>query len=499
MIPLRTPPALAAKSEMTTGHDRQIDNVIFDLGDVLFTWSPNTGTSITPITLYQILRSSTWFEYEKGNLTEDETYRLIGAEFFLDAAEVAAAFRAVRDSLQSNPSMVTLLHELERGSDLRFFAMSNISAPDWEVLRHVGRPEDWALFERVFTSAAAHERKPNLGYFYHVLESAGIEPHRTAFVDDKLENVVSARSLGLKGIVFTSCDEVSRELSALVRNAIVDGERYLQENAREMKSVTDTGIILEVNFSQMLILEATSDASLVNYIKYPRLSNFFKSGGALTTTSFPCDLDTTSIACSVSDHFLPEVKNEIINEILTFKNKDGIIQTYFDVSRPRIDPIVCVNVLTFFYSNGRGSELNETFNWIYQVLKNRAYTDGTSYYYGADAFFYFLSRLVSVSIYARQRMGPLFSKRIAEQFGTEGDALGLAMRIYAAAALDLCDSKDYERLVRMQEADGSWPMGWMYKYGASGILIGNTGLTTALAVSAIRRYKELECRLRSFD
>ncbi|KAG9309551.1 hypothetical protein JVU11DRAFT_10529 [Chiua virens] len=64
--------------------------------------------------------------------------------------------------------------------------MSNISAPDWEVLHHVGRPEDWALFERVFTSATAHERKPNLGYFYHVLELAGIEPHRTAFMDNKL-------------------------------------------------------------------------------------------------------------------------------------------------------------------------------------------------------------------------------------------------------------------------------------------------------------------------
>ncbi|KAG9309549.1 hypothetical protein JVU11DRAFT_10527 [Chiua virens] len=122
--------------------------------------------------------------------------------------------------------------------------------------------------------------------------------------------------------------------------------------------------------------------------------------------------------------------------------------------------------------------------------------DGTSYDYGPDAFFYFLSHLVSISIYTRQWMGPLFSKRITEQFGTEEDALGLAMRIYAAVALDLCDSKDYERLVQMQEANGSWPMGWMYKYGASGILIGNTGLTMALTVLAIRCYKELECRLR---
>lgn len=56
----------------------------------------------------------------------------------------------------------------------------------------------------------------------------------------------------------------------------------------------------------------------------------------MTTASFPSDLDTTSIACMVSDHFSAEVKNDIMDEILTLKNQDGIIQTYFDVTRPRI-------------------------------------------------------------------------------------------------------------------------------------------------------------------
>ena len=73
------------------------------------------------------------------------------------------------------------------------------------------------------------------------------------------------------------------------------------------------------------------------------------------------------------------------------------------------------------------------------------------------------------------------------------------MRIHAATVVDVCDSRDYERLGKMQNVDGSWPMGWIYKYGARDILIGNQGLTTALAMSAIRNYKELELRLRSID
>ena len=187
--PLGTPPPSVEKSLPLAAYDRQIDNIIFDLGDVLFTWSANTGTSISPKTLRSILHTSTWFEYEKGNLDEEEAYSLAAAEFSLDVAEVSAAFHAARDTLQIDPSMITLLHELKENCDIRLFAMSNISAPDWEVLRHKGRPEDWALFECVFTSAAARDRKPNLGYFHHVLESTGIDPHRTAFMDDKLDNL----------------------------------------------------------------------------------------------------------------------------------------------------------------------------------------------------------------------------------------------------------------------------------------------------------------------
>ena len=86
-----------------------------------------------------------------------------------------------------------------------------------------------------------------------------------------------------------------------------------------------------------------------------------------------------------------------------------------------------------------------------------------------------------------------------EHFSAEGNALTLAMRIHATTVVDLCDSQDYEQLGRMQEADGSWPMGWMYRPVTRDILIGNKGLTTVFTVSAMQKYKELEYHLSSFD
>jgi HAD superfamily hydrolase (TIGR01509 family) len=255
---------------------RQYDNIILDIGDVLFTWSAETKTTISGSMLRKILRSATWFEYEKGNLGETECYDLVASDFKLESNEVAAAFQVARDSLVEDPSMIAMLYEL-KASGTRLFAMSNISAPDWEVLRRKGKREDWELFEHVFTSAAARERKPNLGYFRHVLSETGIDPERTVFVDDKLENVLTGRSLGFKGIVFTKFEDVERQLKVLFRDPVAAANQWLRSNAKQMKSETNTGVVLEENFAQLLILEATGDPSLVDYIEYPRLSNFFKS------------------------------------------------------------------------------------------------------------------------------------------------------------------------------------------------------------------------------
>ena len=126
--------------------------IVFDLGDVLFTWSSSTPKSPLPSnTLKNILRSFHWFEYEKGNLTEEQVYSLVAQEFSVAASDVKGAFEAARDSLKSNLELLDVIQEL-RDSGLSIYAMSNISAPDWAVLSTKATPKEWALFDRVFTS-----------------------------------------------------------------------------------------------------------------------------------------------------------------------------------------------------------------------------------------------------------------------------------------------------------------------------------------------------------
>ncbi len=156
-----------------------------------------------------------------------------------------------------------------------------------------------------------------------------------------------------------------------------------------------------------------------------------------------------------------------------------------------LDACICATILAFFNANGRGHDLPETLEFVYNVLYHRAYEHGTTYYLGGDIFLFFLSRLLRLSkplSAVRRRLGALFADRVHERFGLRGDELALAMRVLAAASAGIRDVQDYQRLLSLQEDDGSWPLGWMYIYGLSGIRIGNKGLTTAMARAAIEAY-----------
>ncbi|KAJ6499258.1 Haloacid dehalogenase-like hydrolase-domain-containing protein [Mycena sanguinolenta] len=446
------------------------NTIIFDIGDVLFNWSSHTKTSISSKTLRQILSSPTWFDYERGKLSEVECYAKVGNEFSLSPAEIRQAFIEARESLQSNDDLIDLVRELKEKSKgtLRVFAMSNISLPDYEVLRT--KKADWDIFDRIFTSWEAGERKPHLGFYKHVLSETKINPRQAILIDDKLENVLSARSLGMHGIVFPrgGSDKVKRALRNLIGDPVLRGRDYLQRNAQHLESTTDNGIVLRENFAQLLLLELTDNRDLVDIVEHPRAWNFFHGKGTLTTETFPFDLDTTSLGLTVIKSE-KEVANSVMDEMLQYIDSDGIIMTYFDHRRPRFDPVVCVNVLTLFYAYNREAELQSTLQWICEVLRNRAYIEGTRYYETAECFLYFLSRLLlsSSDPALHEALGPLLKERLQERVGVEGDALQLAMRIVACNSLGVRNTVDLRRLRELQCEDGGFEIGWMYKYGSS--------------------------------
>lgn len=207
----------------------------------------------------KILSSTVWVEYECGRIDQDACYHQVAQCFSIPAAEVAEAFSQARDSLQPNNNMITFIHELKEASRgaLKVYAMSNVSKEDYAVLST--KLADWSVFNRVFTSGHAGMRKPDLNFYRHVLEEIKLAPEEAVFIDDKIINVLAAKSLGINSIVFEENSTSTQTLRNIFDDPVARGNRYLQRNANRLDSITDSGIVIPDNFAQLLILHATQD------------------------------------------------------------------------------------------------------------------------------------------------------------------------------------------------------------------------------------------------
>lgn len=249
--------------------------IILDIGDVLCNWKPASELPIHPKLLKEFRTSRIWHEYNCGRINQDECYSRLSAHHNVSADDIKTAFDLARASQGQNDDVVAFIRELRAiHTDLRVYAMSNISRPDWQILR--AKPFDWDIFDHVFTSCEAGMCKPELRFYRHVLSKAGIDPGEAVFVDDKAENVLAAKSLGFRdGIVFEKAEDVRRKLLALLGDPAERGRAWLRSNAGKLYSETSTGVVVPDNFGQLVLHELMNDMSLINLKYFDRTWNYF--------------------------------------------------------------------------------------------------------------------------------------------------------------------------------------------------------------------------------
>lgn len=254
---------------------QRVTVIILDIGDVLCNWKPTSDLCIHPKLLKEFRTSLTWQEYNCGRISQDECYSRLAAQYNVRADDISAAFEQARASQVQNDGVVAFIRELRRThKNLRVFAMSNISRPDWQILR--AKPFDWDIFDHVFVSCEAGMCKPQLCFYRHVLSRTGVDPGEVVFVDDKAENVLAAKSLGFcDSIVFEQVQDVRRRLLALLGDPVERGRAWLQSHAGQLFSETSTGVVVPDNFGQLMLHELMKDESLIKLKHFDRTWNYF--------------------------------------------------------------------------------------------------------------------------------------------------------------------------------------------------------------------------------
>lgn len=234
--------------------------IILDLGDVLAYYSgKNLNLSVDPTQLKYILSCSEWFQHECGRLSRDDCFKRIEESFGVIPEDLQKTLLQLAATLTYDQDLIGLIRYLKdvADGDLKVYLATNITEDDWKIL---GPPvKSWGIFDAIFTSFELGVRKPDQGMYRHILKSTNTGPESALFIDDKPENLATAQMLGIHGIHCDDPKNVIRQLKNLFGDPAARGHAWLHQNAGNIWSVSNTGIVIHEQFAQLLLLEITQD------------------------------------------------------------------------------------------------------------------------------------------------------------------------------------------------------------------------------------------------
>ena len=192
---------------------------LFDLGNTLIKLAYERvlesichNASITRDALVELLEKPGGYrDMERGAITFVEFY-----EFLCDRAGYRGSIRELRtvwtDFFDGPlPGAEDLLERVRERYRVAFLSNSN------EVHAEVIPRQFHALFEKDDRFIFSHRfrvAKPDPEMFRRALEVIGALPQHVVYVDDLIENVLAARSIGLRAFQFVDNEQVTRELEA---------------------------------------------------------------------------------------------------------------------------------------------------------------------------------------------------------------------------------------------------------------------------------------------
>jgi putative hydrolase of the HAD superfamily len=154
------------------------------------------------------------FELEKGNVTEEEFTRRLGAALGKPLDSMRATYF---ENLHPNEPMIELMRELRDGG-MRMALLTN-NVREWEPLWRAKLPDVDEIFEVIVDSAFVGMRKPEPDIYALTVErmGGGLRPEDCLFLDDVEVNCDAARELGMTVVHFRDNDQAIPEVRAAAR------------------------------------------------------------------------------------------------------------------------------------------------------------------------------------------------------------------------------------------------------------------------------------------
>ena len=150
-------------------------------------------------------------EFQKGMMSEHTLWERLCAELGVRRSYNPTLWRdAVRYVCSPRDEMFSLAAHL-KDTGYKVGVLSNAEIAVMEYFYE----QAYDVFDVTVFSCAEGTRKPEQKIYEIALDRLQLMPHEAVFIDDKEENIAAAVELGIHGILFTSPEQVIKELAAL--------------------------------------------------------------------------------------------------------------------------------------------------------------------------------------------------------------------------------------------------------------------------------------------
>ena len=150
---------------------------------------------------------------DSNTLEFDDFTKKINKKFEINISvdEMDEIFR--KAILPANSELIDIIKKLK--NKYRVVLASNNNPKTVSIVR-AKYEELLNLFEKTYFSFEIGLCKPDKEFFLYILRDLGLDRENVLFIDDKLENVQSAKKIGMKSIQFESSTQIIKELSKLI-------------------------------------------------------------------------------------------------------------------------------------------------------------------------------------------------------------------------------------------------------------------------------------------
>lgn len=190
-----------------------IDAVVFDVGNVLLTWTPQEllnrlvpeRPDLHEELTVRIIKSPYWCMRDRGSASLEEVI----AAMSITAPELEPYIRRVMTGWIDLPAIEEGVEALKtcKAHGVKLFALTNYA--DKEFAYACEKHTFFSLFDDYVVSGRLHMVKPGLDIYKHLIDRFDLDPARTLFIDDSPANIEAALESGWQGLCYNKAGKLA--------------------------------------------------------------------------------------------------------------------------------------------------------------------------------------------------------------------------------------------------------------------------------------------------